>query len=86
MGDVTALFESYHAFSNKSSIKESLDKYRVDGKGDESYDFTSYNELCEPIQKLYKFKRGNIKATHSKHLYVCVLSFTYVLLTRFCLN
>jgi cytochrome b involved in lipid metabolism len=27
IGDATALFESYHAFSNKSSIKESLDKY-----------------------------------------------------------
>ena len=34
MGDVTALFESYHAFSNKSLITESLEKYKIESSSE----------------------------------------------------
>ena len=36
MGDVTALFESYHAFSNKSLITESVDKYKIESSSETS--------------------------------------------------
>ena len=46
-GDITALFESYHAFSNISAIRTSLEKFKVQGSNDsgEQYDFTTYNKL-----------------------------------------
>ena len=54
IGDVTALFESYHAFSNKSSIKESLDKYKIVSSSEtsETYDFTTYNKLIDLIKEM----------------------------------
>ena len=59
--DITVLFETYHAFSNKKSIKQSLQKYELindDDKKNEvvykAYDFTNYDELCFEIKKVYK--------------------------------
>ena len=40
MGDITLLFESYHAISDKDSIRKSLEKYKVEDAGEDTYDFT----------------------------------------------
>ncbi|MGV2341722.1 MAG UNVERIFIED_CONTAM: cytochrome b5 domain-containing protein [Planctomycetaceae bacterium] len=31
MGDITPLFESYHAFSNKEHIRKHLEEYKIEG-------------------------------------------------------
>ena len=85
MGDVTPLFETYHALSNKTAIKESLEKYKIEGTGGDTYDFTSYNALCDIIKESYKFKRGNIKAPLHKHAYMYMLCIMYLVVTYFCL-
>ena len=81
MGDVTPLFETYHAFSNKTAIKESLEKYKIEGTGGDTYDFTSYNALCGIIKESYKFKRSNIKAPLHKHAYMYMLCIMYLVVT-----
>jgi fatty acid desaturase len=67
--DITVLFETYHAFSNKKGIKQSLQKYELtndnDKKGEiiyKAYDFTNYDQLCFEIKKIYK-TRNSIKST-----------------------
>jgi linoleoyl-CoA desaturase len=62
--DISALFETYHAFSNKDDIKKSLDKYEI--KNDQKmenivkkYDFTNYDKLI----KMVKEKFPNRKST-----------------------
>ena len=86
MGDVTPLFESYHAFANKTAIKASLEEYKIEGKGEDTYDYTSYNKLCELIKDSYKLKRSNIKSTSFKHIYVLCLCLAYLIITYFCLQ
>ena len=63
IGDCTALFESYHAFSDITEIRKSLEKYKVEdtsistsistSKKSELYDFTTYHELIERIKVVY---------------------------------
>ena len=79
MGDVTALFESYHEFSNKSLITESLEKYKIESSSEitEIYDFTTYKKLNDLIKEQYKFKRSNIKAPLTK---IC-----YIIFSLFCM-
>ena len=63
--DITALFESYHAFSNKEYINSVLEKYKVRPKPNSIlYDFTHYNNLCNIIKNntIYK-SRHAIKST-----------------------
>ena len=87
MGDVTALFETYHAFSNKSSIKESLKRYQVEVSSNtsESYDFNTYNKLIDLIKDQYKYKRNNIKSTRTKIIYIMSLILIYVYITYYCI-
>ena len=72
MGDITALFESYHAFSTICTIRTSLEKYRVQGASGsgEQYGFTTYNKLAEMIKEQHKFNRRTMKATSVKYLYI----------------
>lgn len=64
--DITALFETYHAFSNKEQIKKGLDKYEVKGiETDETvkqYDFTNYDKLLKLVKEEFP-NRKTVKAT-----------------------
>lgn len=64
--DITSLFESYHGFSDKKSIKESLDQYEIKQAEIvtyDKYDYTEYNELIEIIKNKTALKaRSDIKA------------------------
>ena len=63
--DITALFESYHAFSRKNYYKTVLDKYEVKEQNPNieqiDFDFTNYNKLLERIKKHFP-TRDSIKA------------------------
>ena len=71
--DITALFETYHAFSRKKYYKTVLDKYEV--KESESvpepeqidFDFTNYNKLIERIKTRFP-TRESIKAPFNWYL------------------
>lgn len=81
--DCTALFESYHAFSDLSGILQSLDKYEIIETHDSinqtqdnlntgivqtQDNFTSYHELIARIKPLFP-DRASIKAPFSWHLW-----------------
>lgn len=68
--DITSLFETYHAFSNKEEIKKLLDKYYVcdNNNGNKQYDYTSYNNLVDKIK--IKFPtRNTIKASYKWYFF-----------------
>lgn len=85
--DCTALFESYHAFSDLSGIKQSLDKYEIPGVADDdtviinhyNTDFTTYHRLIEKIKEVFP-DREAIKAPPSWYLFVSMLSCAYLYL------
>ncbi len=90
MEDCGALFETYHAFSNKTAIRQSMEKYRVEGvqKNEKIpiYDFIEYNELIERIKNDYpdrSFIKANlfyfIKNTIFFLLYIMTFYFTFFL-------
>ena len=62
--DITALFETYHAFSRKNYYKTILKKYEVLQEPDPEktdFDFTNYNKLLERIKTHFP-TRASIKA------------------------
>jgi fatty acid desaturase len=64
--DITALFETYHAFSRKKYYKTVLDKYEVvdicsEPNLDFDFDFTNYNKLLERVKTRFP-NRESIKA------------------------
>jgi len=70
--DCTALFESYHAFSDIGSIRKSLDKYEIIDTNDTkeieyNTDFTTYHKLIEKVKQVYQ-NRESIKASTSWYL------------------
>jgi fatty acid desaturase len=85
--DCSALFETYHAFSDKLSIKMILDKYEVKDseKKDILHDFTSYNELTERVRKVFP-DRKSIKATKSWQLLNIINFSLYLPLLYFVIN
>ena len=85
MGDVTPLFETYHAFSHKTAIKESLEKYKIEGTGGDASDFTSHKTLCDIIEESHRFKRSNINSSLHKHAHMCLSCIMYLVVTYFCL-
>lgn len=63
--DITVLFETYHAFSNKDQIKQILNKYEIIDASSLAYveyDFTKYNKLLEKVKKIFP-DRESIKST-----------------------
>lgn len=87
MKDCGAIFETYHAFSNKSLIKSSLEQYRVNDKADSSvaseldppvYNYEDYDELVHRIKKLYP-NRESIKAPVSFYVKNLICFFIYLL-------
>ena len=83
LDDCTVLFESYHAFSDLSSIKQSLEKYAIHTDDDtvivSNYDtdFTTYHNLVEKVKEIFP-DRASIKAPPSWYLFVSVLGFSYI--------
>jgi len=78
-GDITALFESYHAFSNKEQIYNMLEKYKIKPVENITlYDFNHYNQLCERIKKNTPYKtRKSIKANFTWLLNACASLLLY---------
>jgi fatty acid desaturase len=85
LGDITPLFESYHAISDKDSIRKSLERYKVEEAGEDTYDFTLYNELCNQIKSKHSLKRSSIKSNYCKYLYCSTMSLLYIILNFICI-
>lgn len=87
--DVTALFETYHAFSNKEYYKKKLETYEItdsdsnfvlvgkEKEKEKEYDFTSYHLLTERIRKIYP-NRKSIKAPTNWYIQNGLMFFLYV--------
>jgi linoleoyl-CoA desaturase len=88
LDDCSALFESYHAFSNIESIRKSLDKYEIletdiDTKNEKyeyNTDFTTYHKLIEKVKAIYP-NRESIKASTSWYVWniSSILLYIYVI-------
>lgn len=66
--DLTPLFETYHAFSDKEKIKKMLDVYEIkkeENKDYKKYDFTNYNKLLQIIKLAGFSNRISTKASLS---------------------
>jgi fatty acid desaturase len=77
--DCTPLFESYHAFSDISSIQQSLAKYEVEQDAVVVYtgDFSTYHQLLEKIREIFP-DRDSIKAPPTWYIYSAVAGLLYV--------
>jgi linoleoyl-CoA desaturase len=86
--DITALFETYHAFSNLDKIKQTLNKYEITDINDNindnintkekyKYDFTNYHKLLEEVKLLFP-NRKCIKSTPFFVMIDCVIFLTYI--------
>ena len=77
--DLTSVFESYHAFSNKESIRKMLSKYEIQNiTVKKQYDFTNYNKLLNEIKTTTEFSsRNSVKATFFWGLQNTVVLFSY---------
>lgn len=85
--DITALFETYHAFSDKDKIKQILNKYEITNaqttlpyitniNNDKyKYDFTNYNQLVNEVKKVFP-THSSIKSTF---FFTIFNSFTFAL-------
>ena len=85
LDDCTALFESYHAFSNIESIRKSLNKYEIvetdnTSTKESEHDFTTYHKLIEKVKTVYP-NRESIKASTSWYLWntSSILLYIYVI-------
>ena len=92
IGDCTALFESYHAFSDIDAIRESLKKYEIGDIDNDNcnyndiskvltqHDFTTYHKLITEIKKVFP-DRASLKAPFSWYLWntmaVSIMVFIY---------
>jgi fatty acid desaturase len=90
LDDCTALFETYHAFSDLESINQSLSKYKLDDKNDTEYttDFTTYHKLTERIKTVFP-DRVSIKAPPSWYMWngfaLCAFLYTmyYAIVSKY---
>ena len=77
VGDITALFESYHAFSNIEKYKVSLNKYILKKNAYENrYDFKNYNELLGLVKEKFP-DNYSVKATFNFFLMITLELFIY---------
>jgi len=82
--DITALFETYHAFSNIEKIQDTLQKYEIkshDKKVIEyTNDFTKYRQLVKKLNEIFP-NRESIKANSywliNNYITICMASFTF---------
>ena len=79
--DITALFETYHAFSNKTFYQKILTDYEVTdpnpNPNPDSYDFTNYRLLTERIRKIFP-NRKSVKAPISWYILNGITLFLYL--------
>tara|TARA_X000000950_G_scaffold113410_1_gene142709 strand:- start:4605 stop:5750 length:1146 start_codon:yes stop_codon:yes gene_type:complete len=78
INDTTALFESYHAFSDIEKHKITLNKYLIKKDNYENkYDFEKYNELVDLVK--IKFPNNySIKANMYYFFIIFAMLFTYI--------
>jgi linoleoyl-CoA desaturase len=80
--DITALFETYHAFSNKQKIYEILEKYKIEPTNiieptnQKKFDFKNYNELLKIIKEKFPNK-NSIKSTLKSYIKNVLLIILY---------
>jgi len=77
--DLTALFESYHAFSDIDKIRSVLAKYEMsdDPSAADVYDFSTYHELAERVRAVFP-NRASIKAPISWWIQTAVTLAVYI--------
>ena len=80
--DITALFETYHAFSEIDKIKQTLDKYEIKDDTNEKpneylTDFSNYRELVTIVREKYP-NRDSIKSTPFWWFYNIIIITTYL--------
>ena len=77
--DCTALFESYHAFSNINKLKQTLAKYEMPGTAEPySGDFSTYRDLVQRIMTTTDLKdRESIKAPPQWYIWSGLLGIAY---------
>jgi linoleoyl-CoA desaturase len=86
--DITSLFESYHAFSNKEEIKKLLEKYYVcDNNNNDikQYDYSSYDNLINKVKVKYP-TRNTIKTSYKWYIFniinfISFINFFYFAMT-----
>jgi len=88
--DISALFETYHAFSNIEQIQETLQKYEVkeeeekEREGSIKYttDFTNYRKLTKKVKEIFP-DRNSIKANTNwivnNTITITIATFTFYL-------
>jgi len=66
LDDITALFETYHVFSDIEKIQETMKKYEIKEEITQYYavDFTEYRELAKLVKEYYP-SRKYIKANYN---------------------
>jgi linoleoyl-CoA desaturase len=86
-GDITCLFESYHAFSNKKIIEAMMERYEIkeEPEAEPIYDMKLYNELAQKVKEHGSYNRSSIKATTAKQLFICVCCFLYAFISYTCI-
>jgi linoleoyl-CoA desaturase len=75
--DITALFETYHAFSDIEKIEETLNKYEIKQESSEEYkiDFTEYRELVKLVKEKYPDRistKANYEYIWNNSLILCI--------------
>jgi linoleoyl-CoA desaturase len=78
LNDCTALFETYHAFSNRFYMLSQLEKYQVKDTAFVPYEykFDTYHKLVDRIKKIYP-SRQFIKSSSSWFYYVLTMLACY---------
>ena len=77
-GDITCLFESYHAFSDKKIIEAMMERYEIkeEPEAEPVYDMELYKELAQKVKEHGSYNRSSIKTTETKNCsYAFVFSF-----------
>jgi fatty acid desaturase len=77
--DCTAIFESYHAFSNIEGFKQTLAKYEIpnaDSKQPYETDFSTYRELVKRVKTVFP-DRASIKPPPQWYAWTSLLGFGY---------
>jgi len=86
-GDITCLFESYHAFSNKKMIEARMERYEIkeEPEAEPIYDMKLDKELAQKVKEHGSYNRSNIKATRTNKMFICVCCFLYAFISYTCI-
>jgi len=86
-GDITTLFDSYHAFSDKDKIYKMMKQYELNEKPGTAplYDMELYNKLALKVKQQCNYNRSNIKASMFKKLFLLCCFVLYADITYLCI-